>query len=112
MAVLSACIQASVRAVLDVRRNLAFGRAVGSERASDEALRRSLLLPHQSEQQTFRCFLIAPTLTNFIQNSVVLINSAPQPELPAFDLYEQLRPNAKRRRVEIFGGVIRVPWMG
>ena len=90
MAFLGAVIQAFVRSVLDARRNLAFGRAVGSELIGDEALRCSPLLLHQSVQQAFHGFLIAPTLENLIQNNAVRINCAPQPELPPLDLHDNV----------------------
>ncbi|KEO60765.1 hypothetical protein DT23_12430 [Thioclava indica] len=38
-------------------------------------------------QQAFRCFLVALSLKDFIQNYAVLINSTPQPEFPAFDVH-------------------------
>lgn len=98
MAVLGSIVEAFVRPVFDARNNLAFGCAVGSEFVGDETLRRSPLLLHQPEQQTFRSFLIASTFKNFIQYNAILTNIAPQPELPAFDLHNNFvqMPNVAR----------------
>jgi hypothetical protein len=82
----SSIVEAFVRPVIDVRRNLAHGRAVGSEIVDDETLPRFPLLFHQPVQQAFRCFLIAPTLKKFIKYNAILITCAPQPELTPLDL--------------------------
>ena len=77
MAVLGSIVEAFVRPVFDAWSNLTFGRAVGSQLVGDEALWCSPLLLNHLIQQAFCCFLIAPTLENFIQNNAILINRAP-----------------------------------
>ena len=86
MTVLGSIVEAFVRSVFDAWSYLGFGRAVGSELVVDEPLRCAPLLLHQPIQQAFRCILISPRLKDFIQNNAVLIHSAPQPELPTFEV--------------------------
>ena len=87
MAVLRPIVEAFVRPMLNAPREFTFGCTIGPQLVGDETFWRPLLSLHQPVQQAFRCFLIALSLKNFIQNNAVLINSAPQPEFPAFDLH-------------------------
>ncbi len=90
MAVLGSIVETFVRSMFEARSNLALGRAVGSELVGDEAFWCSPLPLHQSVQQTSRGLLVAPTLENFIQYNAVLIDGAPEPEFPAFDIHDNL----------------------
>jgi len=85
VAVLGAVVKPFVGPVLDTRRNLTLGRAVGSQLIGNEAFRGSSVLLHQSGKQTFGCSRIASALKDFIQNNTVLVNRTPQPELTALN---------------------------
>ncbi|KPD10832.1 hypothetical protein AN476_19020 [Phaeobacter sp. 11ANDIMAR09] len=74
--------------MLNARRDLTFGCTIRPQLVRDDTFWRALLLFHQPVKQAFRCFLIALSLKNFIQNNAVLINGPPQPKSPAFDLHD------------------------
>lgn len=88
MAVRRPIVEAFVRPMLNARRDLTFGCTIGPQLVGNETFWRPLMSLHQPVRQAFRCFLIALSLKNFIQNNAVLINGAPQPKFPAFDLHD------------------------
>lgn len=85
MRILRAVIQAFMRAMLDIRHDLAFRGTVGAQLIRDHALRRHALLLQQSGQQALGSLGVAAGLDDFVEHVAFLINGPPQPVFLAGD---------------------------
>src|SRR3954452_9237930 len=94
-------VEPLMRAVLDVRHDLALGGSIRAELVSDHPSRRAALLPQEAPQQALGCRGVASALDDLIKDVSILINSPPQPELLAgngdHDLLEVPHVAAARR---------------
>jgi hypothetical protein len=70
-----------MRAMFDIRQNLAPCRSIRTQLVGDHALRYDAQLPQQSGQQASCGFGVASALHNLIENIAIRINGAPQPVL-------------------------------
>lgn len=74
-----------MRTKLDVRHDLALGRAVGSQLVGHDAFGRDPLLLQQPYQKSLGCPGVAPGLHDLAENITILINRAPKPMLLAIN---------------------------
>jgi hypothetical protein len=56
-------------------------RTIGAQFIGDDPLGNKAITLHQCYQQTLSSLLVTPLLQYFFENSAVLINCAPKPEL-------------------------------
>lgn len=77
MRVLGAIVQTLMRSMLDSGHDLASRRSIGAQFVSDDTLRQTSLLLHQTDQETLGSLGVAPALDHLVENIAVLINGAP-----------------------------------
>lgn len=78
MAVFSAIIETFVKPVIDVQRDLTFGRTVRAQLVNDDPLWHKTMTLDRADQKPFCRLLISLGLKNFFQNDIMLIDSPPE----------------------------------
>lgn len=78
-----------MRAMIKAWRHVPFGRRIGAELAGNDLFGQPVTFD-QAEGQPFRGPLVALGLQDFLQNNVMLIDRAPEPELTPRDFHNDL----------------------
>ncbi|PIL19757.1 hypothetical protein P775_12970 [Puniceibacterium antarcticum] len=88
MVVLGAINQALVGPMIETRRDLTFGRAIGPQLVGNDPLWHKTMASDQAGQKPLCRLRVSLGLKTFFQNETLLIDSPPEPECPTCTFHD------------------------